>query len=84
MLDKHYEYTSVALIGREILTPRQKEIIILICDGLSGPEISKKLKLSVKTVDNHRHITMDKLRSQGVHNIATLVKWAIVTEVYKI
>jgi len=84
MKDKHYEYTQVALIGREILTPRQKELVMLVCDGLNNTEIAEHMGLSVNTVENHRNLVMVKLKQQGVHNVATLVKWAIVTETYKL
>lgn len=84
MHDKHYEYTHVALIGRELLTPKQKETVLLICDGLSNPEIAVQMGISVHTVENQRQMAMNKLKGQGVHNTATLVKWAIVTGVYKL
>jgi DNA-binding NarL/FixJ family response regulator len=84
MHNKHHEYESTALIGQEILSPRQKETVILICDGLCNREISQKMAISIKTVENQRQIAMDKLKHQGVHNVATLVKWAIVTGVYKL
>ena len=84
MNNKHHEYDAVALIGREILTPKMKQTVILICDGLSNPEIAEQMGISVNTVENQRHMAMNRLRYQGVHNIATLVKWAIVTGVYKL
>ena len=82
--NKHHEYDSVALIGREILTPKMKETVILICDGLNNREISQKMGISINTVENQRQMAMNRLQYQGVHNVATLVKWAIVTGVYKL
>lgn len=84
MHDKHYEYSHVALVGRELLTPKQKETVLLICDGLSNREIAEQMGISIKTVENQRQMVLDKLKHQGVHNVATLVKWAIVTGVYKL
>lgn len=84
MNNKHHEYESVALVGQDILTPKQKETVILICDGLCNREISQKMGISINTVENQRHMALCKLKAQGVHNVATLVKWAIVTGVYKL
>lgn len=56
------------------LTPREKEIVILTCQGLSAKEIGDRLGIKVKTVDQHRWSAMDKT---GTHKPATLVRWAI-------
>lgn len=56
------------------LTPRELEVMSLIADGLSNPEIGEKLGISVKTVDRHRENIMRKL---GVHSRIDLVKYAI-------
>lgn len=56
------------------LTQREKEIIQCICEGLSNPEIGKKLFISPKTVDTHRTNIMRKLQ---VRNVVSLVRFAI-------
>ncbi len=56
------------------LTPREREILQLISEGLSSKEISDKLHVSPKTVDAHRHNIMEKV---GVRSIAELTKYAI-------
>lgn len=56
------------------LTKREREVLTLVGDGKSSPEIAKILGLSVKTVEGHRGRIMDKL---GVHNVAGLVRQAI-------
>jgi len=35
------------------VTPREKELLILVCNGLSNKEIAEKLCISVQTVKNH-------------------------------
>ncbi len=56
------------------LTPRQREILQLIVEGNSTKEIAFRLKLSVKTVEAHRHNIMQRL---SVYDIPGLVKYAI-------
>jgi DNA-binding NarL/FixJ family response regulator len=56
------------------LTPRELEVLQLICDGLSNRAIASKLDLSVNTVAVHRANIMNTL---GVHKTAELVVYAI-------
>ena len=57
-----------------VLTPRQLEILQLICAGHSNREIAARLELSINTVSVHRANIMDAL---GVHKAAELVVYAI-------
>jgi DNA-binding NarL/FixJ family response regulator len=56
------------------LSPREREVLQLLTEGLSSKEIAAKLGLSSKTVDVHRKQIMDKL---GIHSVAELTKFAI-------
>lgn len=56
------------------LTPREVEILQLICDGKSNKEIATHLDLSANTVAVHRANIMDAL---GIHKTAELVVYAI-------
>ena len=56
------------------LSPRELEVLRLICDGLSNRAIATKLGLSVNTVAVHRANIMKAL---GVHKTAELVVYAI-------
>lgn len=58
----------------ETLTPRQREILQLIAEGLTIKEIAHKLGLSPKTVEHHRRELMSKLNAR---NMAHLVHLAI-------
>lgn len=60
-------------VGSE-LTPREREILKLVAEGGSSPEIARMLGLSVKTVEGHRGRIMAKL---DAHNVAGLVRHAI-------
>ena len=56
------------------LTPREREVLVLIAEGLTNAEIAEKLVISVKTVDRHRENIMGKL---DMHSRISLVKYAI-------
>ncbi|MGD2050550.1 MAG: response regulator transcription factor [Chloroflexota bacterium] len=56
------------------LTPREREVLILIAEGLTNAEIGEKLVISTKTVDRHRENIMRKL---NMHSRIDLVKYAI-------
>jgi DNA-binding NarL/FixJ family response regulator len=56
------------------LTPRELEVLQLICNGLSNKEIAVKLEVSANTVAVHRANIMNAL---GVHKAAELVVYAL-------
>lgn len=56
------------------LTPREKEILDLICKQYTTHEISKRLSISPRTVEVHRKNVIEKAE---VKNIAGLVVFAI-------
>jgi len=58
----------------EQLSPRQREVLQLIAEGLSTKEIARRLDLSVKTVETHRSGLMKQL---DVHEVTGLVRYAL-------
>lgn len=52
------------------LTPRQREIVLLLARGLTSKEISARLHISALTVRTHRENIMRRL---GVRSTAELV-----------
>jgi DNA-binding NarL/FixJ family response regulator len=56
------------------LTPREREIIHLVAQGLTNREIASRLNISVKTAETHRTNVMRKL---DVHSVSTLVRYAV-------
>jgi DNA-binding NarL/FixJ family response regulator len=56
------------------LTPREKEVLELIAQGYTNPQIAEKIFLSPFTVDSHRKNLLAKL---GVKNTATLIRLAV-------
>jgi DNA-binding NarL/FixJ family response regulator len=58
------------------LTPRQREVLRLIAEGLSTKEIASRLKLSIKTIETHRAQIMERLE---IRDVAGLVRFAVRT-----
>ena len=56
------------------LTPRELQVLQLICDGQTNREIARRLDVSVNTVAVHRANIMSAL---GVHKTAELVVYAL-------
>lgn len=59
---------------KPIITKREQEILCLICDGLTNPEIAERLFISLATANTHRKSLLAKF---GAKNVASLVKMAI-------
>ncbi|MCE7067955.1 response regulator transcription factor [Dyadobacter sp. CY326] len=55
------------------LTRREKEVLILIAEGMTNPQIADKLFISVTTVNSHRQNLLMKFE---VSNTASLIKLA--------
>jgi two-component system NarL family response regulator len=56
------------------LCDREKEVLILIADGLSSKQIGVKLHIASSTVDVHRRNLMNKI---GLHKATDLTRYAI-------
>ncbi|MFM9840384.1 MAG: response regulator [Cyclobacteriaceae bacterium] len=57
-----------------IISSREKEVLKLIADGLTNPQIADKLFISLHTVDSHRKNLLTKF---DVSNTASLIKLAV-------
>jgi two-component system response regulator NreC len=56
------------------LSPREREVVQLIAEGLTTKEVASVLGISVKTAEAHRINSMRKL---DVHETASLVRYAV-------
>ena len=56
------------------LTNREREVLVLVAEGLSNKEIASNLNVGVRTVETHRERIMRKL---GIHSVAGLTRFAI-------
>jgi len=57
----------------EALSPREREIMTLVCSGLMNKQVAAKIGVSEVTVKVHRHNLMKKL---GAKSLAELVRMA--------
>jgi DNA-binding NarL/FixJ family response regulator len=56
-----------------LLTPREQQVMRLLCEGHTSRRISEDLSLSLKTVENHKTNLMKKL---DVHSKMELLRYA--------
>ena len=57
-----------------VLTPREREVALLISQGLTNREISTALVIAEKTADAHVQHILNKL---GFHSRAQIAAWAV-------
>jgi two-component system, LuxR family, response regulator FixJ len=55
------------------LTPREREILDLVVEGLSSKEIAGRLTVSFKTVEAHRAKVMRKMEAESVAQLVRMV-----------
>jgi len=60
--------------GSEALTACEREVLLLLVEGLSPEQIAARLHVSVSTVGTHRHHVMEKL---GIRSLPELTKYAL-------
>ena len=58
-----------------MISRREREVLELVCLGMCNEEISKKLFISIRTIENHRSKLLAKTASR---NVVELVTFAIV------
>jgi DNA-binding NarL/FixJ family response regulator len=68
------EYQRSSKTDLPVLSRREKEILALIAEGYTNPQIAEKLFVSPFTVDSHRKNLLAKL---GVKNTAMLIRFAV-------
>ena len=65
---------SPSQAGKVRLGRRETEVLRLLTEGLSSPQIGEKLHIAAGTVDVHRRNIMSKLE---LHTVAELTKYAV-------
>jgi two-component system response regulator NreC len=59
---------------QNLLTRREREILVLAASGLNNTQIGDKLGISPRTVETHRTRVLHKL---GLHNQSELIRYAL-------
>jgi DNA-binding NarL/FixJ family response regulator len=80
VIDHCLARVSGAARSRQLLTPRQREVLQLIAEGSTTKAIAKKLDISVKTAESYRGELMDAL---DIHDVAGLTRYAIRTGIIR-
>jgi two-component system response regulator FixJ len=57
------------------LSPRQREVMYLVAEGLSNKQIALQLGISPRTVENYRAWAMERM---GANNLADLVRKVLI------
>jgi DNA-binding NarL/FixJ family response regulator len=70
----HRASASRTEASSSLLSPREREVLQLIAEGMTLKEIAARLTLSIKTIETHRKKIMNKLQ---LHSVAELTKYAI-------
>ncbi len=76
VLEQYARRTGSELTPLERLSPRQRQTLQLIAEGMNVKEIAQTLGISAKTVETHRSQLMAVL---GIHDVPGLVRFAIRT-----
>jgi two-component system nitrate/nitrite response regulator NarL len=61
-------------IDVDSLTPREREIVVLVERGLSNKEIARRLRVGTATVKNHVHNILEKLRVRRRGEVAARMR----------
>ena len=57
-----------------VLSPRQLEVLKMLCEGLSAKEVAARLRIGQRTVEFHRYTISKKV---GFDSMVLIVRWAI-------
>jgi two-component system response regulator NreC len=74
LVRQHISQPTGLKSGYELLSDREREILVLLAEGESLKDIATRLDLSVKTVDAHKTNLMRKL---DLHDRSELIRYAI-------
>jgi DNA-binding NarL/FixJ family response regulator len=74
LIRDHLEKGAEGDTPKEILTPRELEVLKLIAEAHSSKEIARMLVISLKTVERHRANILEKL---GMRDRVELTRYAI-------
>ena len=76
----HFSEPDDGFINKFKLTPRELEIVRLICQNLSTKDIGERLYLSAFTVQTHRRNILRKLEIQGSASSSNIILYRFAKE----
>lgn len=56
----------------ELLTPREKQVLSMIVDGLANKQVAAQLGISARTVETHRVHIMQKLNAESLPHLVRI------------
>jgi len=74
LLQNHVHPLGVSTAATVRLSKRERDVVVLVAEGLGNKQIGITLGISAKTVESHRHNIMRKL---GLKSSADLVRYAV-------
>jgi len=81
LLKVNSEKPAPNLHNPALLTEREKEIVVCMCNEMGSREIAERLSISIKTVETHRTNIMNKIGTKSISGIilyAVRVGWVIL------
>ena len=79
MLHEVHKIEAATREGDRLITPREEEVLQLVADGCSTPEVADKLFISQKTVKNHLASIYEKLNARDrTQAVLIAVKMGII------
>jgi two-component system, LuxR family, response regulator FixJ len=73
-LDTRVQFAEKRKLKKRLstLTPREREVYILIVKGLSNKEVAKHLNISNRTIDVHRSKIMEKMEAEDLSELTVM------------
>jgi two-component system response regulator NreC len=74
VLDRYVSESGQRQTRYDLLSDREREILVYLAEGESLKEVAQRLRLSIKTVDAHKANLMRKL---DLHDRSELIRYAV-------
>ena len=78
---RNMEHLHAAVSKDSLLSSRETEVALLLCQGRINKEVADKLNISVTTVITHRKNIMEKL---GARSLADVIVYCVMNGIYNV
>ena len=79
--ERNMEHPHATLPKETLLSSRETEVALLLCQGSINKEVADKLNISVTTVITHRKNIMEKL---GARSLADVIVYCVMNGIYNV